>query len=314
MALPPLRASSSAPAARFGALELVADHAGLGQYFGTDKGLLVVRAPDDGGSRLRGRRRDPRDRRPHAGESTAMHSASCGPTSPAKRSSSTCCGSRKRMTLELQVPAEGASGRSFHPPGDASTTGAATAAAGAAHRHRRVLRADRGLQDCEGPAASGPSASMRAPCGAATSSTTLPEELIARHPLPRAQRQPAAAPRWRAPARCTDRAVRRPAGLLRPGDLLVFNDTRVIPARLLRPQGQRRPRSRSCSNASMARRERWCSCGRASRRGRARRSPWPAATVATVVERDGELLAGRVRAPSARRSSSATARCRCRRT
>ena len=59
----------------------------------------------------------------------------------------------------------------------------------------------------------------------------LPPELIAQEPL--ADR---AASRMlhleRAPGRLTDRAFRDLPGLLRPDDLVVFNDTRVFPARL----------------------------------------------------------------------------------
>ncbi len=65
----------------------------------------------------------------------------------------------------------------------------------------------------------------------------LPTELIAQAPLPERSASrlllvpPAAAP-------FEDRMVRDLPGLLQPGDLLVFNDTRVIPARLFgRKQG-----------------------------------------------------------------------------
>jgi len=59
----------------------------------------------------------------------------------------------------------------------------------------------------------------------------LPEELIAQAPLPErsASRLLLVPP---APAPFDDRHVRDLPGLLEPGDLLVFNDTRVIPARL----------------------------------------------------------------------------------
>ncbi len=59
----------------------------------------------------------------------------------------------------------------------------------------------------------------------------LPNELIAQHPLPvrSASRLLVLPP---APAPWEDRAVRDLPELLAPGDLLVFNDTRVIPARL----------------------------------------------------------------------------------
>ncbi len=59
----------------------------------------------------------------------------------------------------------------------------------------------------------------------------LPAELIAQAPLPErsASRLLLVPP---APAALTDRHVRDLPELLQPGDLLVFNDTRVIPARL----------------------------------------------------------------------------------
>lgn len=59
----------------------------------------------------------------------------------------------------------------------------------------------------------------------------LPTELIAQHPLSArsASRLLVLPP---APALWEDRAIRDLPGLLVPGDLLVFNDTRVIPARL----------------------------------------------------------------------------------
>jgi len=59
----------------------------------------------------------------------------------------------------------------------------------------------------------------------------LPVELIAQQPLPErsASRLLHVPP---APAAFADRSMRDLPGLLAPGDLLVFNDTRVIPARL----------------------------------------------------------------------------------
>ena len=59
----------------------------------------------------------------------------------------------------------------------------------------------------------------------------LPPELVAQEPLPErsASRLLVVPP---APASFEDRGIRDLPGLLRAGDLLVFNDTRVIPARL----------------------------------------------------------------------------------
>ena len=59
----------------------------------------------------------------------------------------------------------------------------------------------------------------------------LPQELIAQAPLPErsASRLLVVQP---APEPFADRGMRDLPQLLQPGDLLVFNDTRVIPARL----------------------------------------------------------------------------------
>jgi S-adenosylmethionine:tRNA ribosyltransferase-isomerase len=56
----------------------------------------------------------------------------------------------------------------------------------------------------------------------------LPPELIAQHPAP------SAAPRacWTAPAHAGGPHLSRPALAAAPGDLLVFNDTKVVKARL----------------------------------------------------------------------------------
>ncbi len=104
------------PGRAFGSLELVAMTPGLGQYFGTDKGLLVVRAPETTGSRLEEGDvilaidgRTPENPR-HAFRILESYQ-------PAEKIKLDVLRQRKRMTLELQVPAEGASGRSFHPPG-----------------------------------------------------------------------------------------------------------------------------------------------------------------------------------------------------
>jgi len=58
----------------------------------------------------------------------------------------------------------------------------------------------------------------------------LPRELIAQEPLPR--RSDSRLLHLQHGGVVSDRAFRDLPGLLRPGDLLVFNDTRVIPARL----------------------------------------------------------------------------------
>ncbi len=58
----------------------------------------------------------------------------------------------------------------------------------------------------------------------------LPTELIAQHPMP--QRSSSRLLQLLADGVCADRTIREFPQLLAPGDLLIFNDTRVIPARL----------------------------------------------------------------------------------
>ena len=58
----------------------------------------------------------------------------------------------------------------------------------------------------------------------------LPPELVAQHPAPERSAARLLDGRGAAPV---DRIFRELPGLLAPGDLLVFNDTRVIKARLL---------------------------------------------------------------------------------
>jgi S1-C subfamily serine protease len=100
----------------FGSLELVAITPKLGQYFGTDKGLLVVRAPETTGSRL-----EEGDvilaidgRTPENPRHAFRILESYQPTEKVKLE---LLRQRKRMTLELQVPADTASDRSPRPPG-----------------------------------------------------------------------------------------------------------------------------------------------------------------------------------------------------
>ncbi len=65
----------------------------------------------------------------------------------------------------------------------------------------------------------------------------LPRELIAQHP---AEPRESARLLEVGPAGLSDRTVRDLPGLLAPGDLLVFNDTKVIPARLFGRRGAAR--------------------------------------------------------------------------
>jgi S-adenosylmethionine:tRNA ribosyltransferase-isomerase len=77
---------------------------------------------------------------------------------------------------------------------------------------------------------------MRAPMRRADFHYDLPDELIARHPAPERSASRLLHLDGRTGA-LVDRRFRELPGLLRAGDLLVFNDTRVIPARL---QGHKR--------------------------------------------------------------------------
>jgi S1-C subfamily serine protease len=98
----------------FGSLELVPITPQLGQYFGTDKGLLVVRAPDAPGMRLEdgdvllsidGRTPDsPR----HAFRILGSYQ-------PAEKVKLEILRQRKRMTVEVQVPEPSQNGNSFRP-------------------------------------------------------------------------------------------------------------------------------------------------------------------------------------------------------
>ena len=64
----------------------------------------------------------------------------------------------------------------------------------------------------------------------------LPRELIAQHPV-----EPRDAGRLLVVGRrLEDRAFRDLPGLLRAGDVLVFNDTKVIPTRLMGRRGEAR--------------------------------------------------------------------------
>ena len=98
----------------FGALELVSMTPKLGQYFGTDKGLLVVRAPDSSGMRLEEGDvifsidgRTPENPR-HAFRILGSYQ-------PAEKVKLDVLRQRKRMTLEMQVPDQPRNGNSFGP-------------------------------------------------------------------------------------------------------------------------------------------------------------------------------------------------------
>jgi len=97
----------------------------------------------------------------------------------------------------------------------------------------------------------------------------LPAELIAQHPTPE-----------RSASRLLDGSAATPADrvfrdlplLLEPGDLLVFNDTRVIKASASRTAAAG---SRCCSNASSTKGTPSPRCAPARHPSRARRCAWP---------------------------------------
>ena len=137
-------------------------------------------------------------------------------------------------------------------------------------------------------------------CSAAIFTTDLPAELIAQVPLAerRASRLLVLGRRGGLAGRSP---VRRPAAAAAPGDLLVFNDTRVLPARVLGAQADRRPRRAAARARARRRAARSCICARATSRSRAARSSSPGGARARVVAR-----ARRARA----RSSSTATSCR----
>ncbi len=138
----------------------------------------------------------------------------------------------------------------------------------------------------------------------------LPEDLIAQTPL--AERS---ASRLLALDGSTgalrDRSHPRSAELVRPGDLLVFNDTRVVAARLV-GSSLRAGGWRSSWSARLASGTHSCSCGRARRFAKSWRSRPKVGRCASWRRRAtyGKSLCRRRRW----NSSSAGARCRCRRT
>jgi S-adenosylmethionine:tRNA ribosyltransferase-isomerase len=90
----------------------------------------------------------------------------------------------------------------------------------------------------------------------------LPGELIAQHPV-----QPRDAARLLSvDDGLSDRSIRELPELLRPGDILVFNDTRVIPARLFGRRGSVRIEVTLLSEAATGR---WCALAPAAG------APWP---------------------------------------
>ncbi len=66
----------------------------LGRYFGTNKGVLVVRAPAEDNPEAAGWRRDSGDRRPRARQQLAHREDSSARTSPASSSRCGSCGSK----------------------------------------------------------------------------------------------------------------------------------------------------------------------------------------------------------------------------
>ncbi|GIX24724.1 MAG: S-adenosylmethionine:tRNA ribosyltransferase-isomerase [Caldimonas sp.] len=107
----------------------------------------------------------------------------------------------------------------------------------------------------------------------------LPPELIAQHPVPERSASRLLDGRWLPPA---DRIFRELPQLLAPGDLLVFNDTRVIKARLFgrKPSG----------GAVEALVERVLPGGEVWAHLRASKSPKPGSTVRFADAFDAEVL------------------------
>ena len=134
----------------------------------------------------------------------------------------------------------------------------------------------------------------------------LPDELIAQHPAA-PQRQPPAAPAGPGAARWQTGPMLDLPRLLRPGDLLVFNDTRVIKARLF---GARTPAGESSAGraragrarAARAARRQQDAAGRAPHRVRRRRrltACWGATTTCSRLRFEGDGIDAGV--PAARR-------------
>ena len=252
---------------------VVADAAGCG-----DRGSRQLLRHDEGPARAararrhdaaaQGRRRDPRHRRPRADVA------------------------RARDAHPRQLP-EGRAAED-HDHAEQEQANARREAAGVAiaqgARRARARPARRGVSP--DPAATRPPTRARA--GSRRISPRmlrsdfhydLPRELIAQTPLAERSGEPAARARRR------DGRVRRPAfrgsaALLRAGDLLVFNDTRVLPARLTGKRGRAAGASRCCSSACWPLDACSCSCARATCRSPAPSSSSRAARALASTRRD----------------------------
>jgi len=114
MAMPDFEEFMGGPARDFRALELVPITPKLGQYFGTDKGLLVVRAPTAPGSKL-----EEGDVIQTIGGRTPENPRHAfrilGSYQPSEKVKVEVLRQRKRLTLDLDVPEAGMGGPMFHP-------------------------------------------------------------------------------------------------------------------------------------------------------------------------------------------------------
>jgi S1-C subfamily serine protease len=150
MTLPPdFEQFLGGPARGFRALELVPVTPGLGQYFGTDKGLLVVRAPAEAGAKL-----EEGDVILTIGGRTPENPRHAfrilGSYQPGEVVKVEVLRQRKRSVVELTMPERPDDGPMLHGP------------------------APRPPAPPSGAPGAGASASMRAPCGAPTSTSNCP--------------------------------------------------------------------------------------------------------------------------------------------
>ncbi len=224
----------------FGSAELVPMTPKLGQYFGTETGLLVVRAPED--SRLKLEDGDvivDIDGRTPASPSHALRILSS--YQPGEKLKLNVLRTKKRMSFEITMPENAAWEKRFD----------------GAHFERRLERGlERGLRHApgieampgtpgiriegmpdEGPVSAAVAGRARVvyrarPMRRADFAYDLPEDLIAQRP-PIERSGSRLLHLERATSRVHDLHFTDLPSLLRAGDLLVFNDTRVIPARVV---------------------------------------------------------------------------------
>ena len=158
----------------FRSLELVPITPKLGQYFGTDKGLLVVRAPAAAGSKL-----EEGDVILTIGGRTPENPRHAfrilGSYQPSEQVKVEVLRQRKRMTVEMQVPEAGDGPGVAAGAAAAERTGSARRAAPPRAGAGSVVVADRVLAGAPLPPPPRRGAVACAPlCGAPTSTSTCP--------------------------------------------------------------------------------------------------------------------------------------------